>query len=281
MDALIDLLADLDRRGLMRIALQLLIIVVVALLALRFSERAVRGIVGRLLDREATEGTAQELSALELEKRRGTLSALGASLLRTLIAAIALLMALQTVNIDIAPAIAGLGIVGIAVGFGAQSLVRDYIAGAFILIENHYARGDTVTVAGVTGTVEDLTLRRTTLRDMEGTVHSVPNGLIGVSSNLTRVWARLNLDVVVRDPAAVPRATEIVDRVGRELYDDPAWKRRVLEAPRVDRVKALAGTGITLKVLGVVAAAARWAAAGEMRRRIVEAFTAEGIEIGG
>jgi small conductance mechanosensitive channel len=185
------------------------------------------------------------------------------------------------VNIDIAPAIAGLGIVGIAVGFGAQSLVRDYIAGAFILIENHYARGDTVTVAGVTGTVEDLTLRRTTLRDMEGTVHSVPNGLIGVSSNLTRVWARLNLDVVVRDPAAVPRATEIVDRVGRELYDDPAWKRRVLEAPRVDRVKALAGTGITLKVLGVVAAAARWAAAGEMRRRIVEAFTAEGIEIGG
>lgn len=281
LDSLRALVGDLNRQGLLRIVVQLLIILVVTLVSLQFVRRAVDGLVGRLLDREASEGTAQELSAVEVAKRKATIQTLGSGALRSLILLIALLMALQTVNLDIGPAIAGLGIVGIAVGFGAQSLVRDYIAGTFILIENHYAKGDVVTVAGVTGTVEDLTLRRTTLRDLDGTLHSVPNGLVGVASNLTRVWARINLDVTIREPGDLERATGIVDRVGRELAADPLWRRRVLEPPRVARVKALAGTGITLKVLGSVAAADRWAAAGELRRRIVSAFAEDGVAIGG
>ena len=157
----------------------------------------VHGIVKALLDREATEGTAQELSAVELRKRMDTLDSLGAHVLQAFIAVIATLMVLGQLGLDIGPAVAGLGVVGIAVGFGAQAFVRDYLNGALILIENQFAKGDVVQIAGVAGTVEDFSLRRTTLRDLDGVVHTVPNGEIKVASNLTRVWARINQDVTV------------------------------------------------------------------------------------
>src|SRR5207248_340466 len=150
----------------------------------------------------------------------------------------------------IGPAIAGLGIAGIAIGFGAQSLVKDYLNGALILIENHFSRGDVVRLAGVSGTVEDFSLRRTTLRDLDGVVHTVPNGEITIASNLTRTWARINQDVVIAYGTDIDAATDVVDEVGKEMAADPAWKRRVLEAPRVDRVAALGEYGVTLKILG-------------------------------
>ena len=170
-------------------------------------------------------------------------------------------MILGQLGLDIGPAVAGLGVVGIAVGFGAQSLVRDYLNGALILIENQFGKGDVVRVAGVAGTVEDFTLRRTTLRDLDGVVHTVPNGEIKVASNLTRVWARINQDVTVAYGTDIDKAIAVVDDVGREMAGDPVWKRRVLEAPRVERVEALAEYGVTLKILGTVRAADQWAAA--------------------
>src|SRR4029077_9784379 len=130
----------------------------------------------------------------------------------------------------IGPAVAGLGVVGIAVGFGAQPLVRDYLNGALILVENQYAIGDVVRLAGVAGTVEDFTLRRTTLRDLDGVVHTVPNGEVKVASNLTRVWSRINQNVTVAYGTDIDKATEVVDAVGREMAGEPAWHRRILEA---------------------------------------------------
>lgn len=263
------------------VVFQLLLLVVVTLVALRLARLLVDGVVRALLEREATEGTAQELSAIELEKRRATLSSLGDALARTLIVAIAFLMALRVLQLDIGPAIAGLGILGLALSLGAQSLVRDYLAGAFILVENQFAMGDVVRIADVSGTVEDFTLRRTAVRDIDGTLHTVPNGLIGVASNLTRVWARINVDVTVAQDADLERASEAIDRAGREMAADPAWAKRVLEAPRVDRIESITGTGVTLKVLGTVAAADRWSAAGELRRRLLAAFAQEGIRLAG
>jgi small-conductance mechanosensitive channel len=170
-------------------------------------------------------------------------------------------------------------VVGIAVGFGAQSLVRDYFNGWLILLENQFSIGDVVSIAGVTGTVEDLTLRRTTIRDLDGVVHNVPNGEIKVASNRTRTWARINQDVTVAYGTDVDRATEVVDAVGREMAADPAWKGRIIEAPRVERVEALAEYGITLKILGTVQAVDQWAAGGELRKRLLAAFARHGIEI--
>jgi moderate conductance mechanosensitive channel len=260
-------------------ALPILLILIVAIVLLRVSRIFVHGIVQTLMDREATEGTAQELSAVELKKRMDTLDGLGGNVIRFFIVVIAGLMVLDTFGLDVGPAIAGLGVVGVAVGFGAQHLVRDYLNGALILIENQFSKGDVVRVAGVSGTVEDFSLRRTTIRDLDGVVHTVPNGEIMVASNLTRVWARINQDVTVAYATDIEKATAVVDEVGRGMAADRTWKRKVLEAPRVDRITALGEYGVTIKILGTVRAPDQWAAAGELRKRLLAAFNEHGIQI--
>ena len=261
--------------------LPILLIVLVAVLAVRVAAVFVHGIVKALLDREATEGTAQELSAVELKKRMDTLERLVSNVLQFFIVVIAVLMILDKLGLDIGPAIAGLGVIGIAVGFGAQTLVRDYLTGALILVENQYSVGDVVRLAGVAGTVEDFNLRRTTLRDIDGVVHTIPNGQITVASNLTRVWARINQDVTVAYGTDIDRAIQVVDAVGQEMKADPAWRKRILEPPRVERVEAISEQGVTLKILGSVRASDQWAAAGEYRKRLLAALDANDIDTPG
>jgi small-conductance mechanosensitive channel len=267
--------ADLVRTTL----LPVLLILVITVLAMRLASLFVHGIVKALLDREASEGTAQELSAVELKKRMDTLDGFGAHAIQFFIIVIAALMVLGKLGFDIGPAVAGLGVIGIAVGFGAQTLVRDYLNGALILLENQFSIGDVVRLAGVAGSVEDFNLRRTTVRDMDGVVHTIPNGEIKVASNLTRVWARINQDVTVAYGTDIDRAIDVVDGVGRALAEDPVWKRRILEPPRVERVEALGEYGVTLKILGSVRAPEQWAAAGEFRKRLLAGLEASGIEI--
>lgn len=257
----------------------ILLIVVIALVLIVIARHVVHGVVKTALDREVSEGTAQELSAVEVKKRMDTLDSLLTAAIRTFIAVVAIVMILGELGLNIGPAVAGLGIVGIAVGFGAQTLVRDYLNGALILLENQYSKGDVVTIADTTGTVEDFSLRRTTLRDLDGVVHTVPNGQIAVASNRTRTWARINQDVTVAYGTDIEFASEVINEVGRGLAADPAWRRRVLEAPHVERVEALGEYGVTLKILGLVRASEKWAAGGELRKRLLAAFAAKGIEI--
>ncbi len=259
--------------------LPIALILVIAVILIRLSSLAVRGIVRKILDREAAEGTARELSAVEIRKRLDTLDDLAGGVIRAFILVIALVMILDQLNLNIGPAIAGLGVVGIAVGFGAQSLVRDYFNGALILMENQFSVGDVVSLAGVSGEVEDFSLRRTTLRDLSGTVHTVPNGEIRVASNMTRVWARVNEEIEVAYGSDIDHVVSTVNAVGQEMFDDPEWRRRLLEPLVVLRVQSLGESGVTIKVLGTVRAADQWAAAGEFRRRILSAFAAASIEI--
>jgi small conductance mechanosensitive channel len=272
-----DLIAFLKGDG--QALLHAVVILLAALIAIRLAQAFVHGIVKTLMDREATEGTAQELSAVEITKRMQTLDVLGVNVLRFIIVVITMVTLLGVFGIEIGPSVAGLGIVGVAVGFGAQHLVKDYLNGALILIENQFSKGDVIRIAGVAGSVEDFSLRRTTLRDLDGVVHTVPNGEISVASNLTRVWSRINQDVTVAYGTDIDRAIEVVDAVGREMASDPAWKRRILETPRVDRVAAFAEYGVTLKILGTVRATDQWSAAGELRKRLLAAFKVHGIEI--
>jgi moderate conductance mechanosensitive channel len=259
--------------------LPILVIIVVAIIALRVSTLLVRGIVKALLDREATEGTAQELSAIEVQKRMDTLDELGSNVIRTFVVLIAGIMVLSALDLDVGPAVAGLGVIGIAVGFGAQSLVRDYLNGALILIENQYSKGDVVSIAGVSGAVEDFSLRRTTLRDLDGIVHTVPNGEIKVASNRTRTWARINQNVTVAFGTDIDKAIEVVEELGKTMAADPIWKRRILEPPRVERVESIDERGVTLKILGTVRASEQWAAGGEFRKLLLEAFAKNGIRL--
>jgi moderate conductance mechanosensitive channel len=260
--------------------LAVLAIVVVAAIVIRLAHVFVGGIARAMLNRENVEGTAQELSAAELKKRQDTIEVLAVNVIRFFVLVIAGLMILEEAfRVDIGPAIAGLGIAGIAIGLGTQHLVRDYLNGALILIENQYAKGDIVRIAGVSGMVEDFTLRRTTLRDQDGTVHTVPNGEITVASNLTRVFARINQDIQVVYGTDIEAATAIVNRLCQEMADDAEFGPRILEAPHVDRVSALGDYGVTLKVVGTVRASEQWAVGGELRKRLLTAFQDGGIEI--
>lgn len=155
-----------------------------------------------LLERRAEEVDPSVLPPVELERRVTTIERLVVRVLAIAVAAIAALMILDQFGIDIGPAVAGIGVVGIAVGLGAQTLVKDWLAGIFVVLENQYSRGDHVRIGGVEGTVEDFSLRRTTLRDPDGTVHTVPNGQITVASNLSRAS---EMTTGVTTAAAPPR----------------------------------------------------------------------------
>ena len=259
---------------------QLILIAVLTFIALRFSRGVVRGALRRLFEREATEGTAQQLSAVELERRRATLEQLAYSALRIIILVIAFLMSLQVLRLDIGPAIAGLGIVGLALSLGSQSLVRDYVAGAFVLIENQYSKGDVVEIAGETGTVEDISLRRTVLRDADGTVHYVPHGLIQTASNMSRNWAAISLDIPVPYEEDLAKVTEAIDAAGDRLAADPKIRNAVFEKPHVTNIDKLGETGIVVHVSGSVAALNRFTAPGVLRGLILDEASKRGLVIG-
>ncbi len=274
------LIDELTAQGAWIVVLQILLVIVATLIALRFAHVVINAALDRLFAREAAEGTAQDVPRIEVERRRHTLEGLVYRAVRVMILIIAFLMTLQVLRLDIGPAIAGLGIVGLALSLGAQHLVRDYVAGAFVLIENQYSKGDVVNIAGVMGTVEDVSLRRTTLRDFDGTVHYVPHGLIQTASNLTRTWAAINLDVPVPYEQDLARVSAAVDKAAQRLADEPTWAGRILEPPRVVRVEQIAEQGLLLKVFGKVTPQSRFAAAGELRRLIVEECGRQGVVIG-
>ena len=171
------------------------------------------------------------------------------------------------------------GIAGIAVGFGAQYLIRDLIAGVFITIENQYRVGDVARIADIAGLVEDITLRKTVLRDLDGIVHHVPNGEIRVASNYTRHFSRVNLNVSVAYGTDLDHAIDVINRVGRELVEDKDWSDRIKTTPQVLRVDNLGDSGIDIKILGDVKPLEQWAVMGELRLRLKKAFDNEGIEI--
>jgi small-conductance mechanosensitive channel len=214
-----------------------------------------------------------------IEKRRTTLSRVLMTTAIAFIAIAALFMILSEAGINITPVIAGVGIVGVALGFGAQYLVRDLIAGFFILIENQYGVGDVVKIADISGIVEDVNLRRTILRDLDGIVHSVPNGEIRVASNFTKEWSRVNLNISVAYGEDLDRVTAVLNKIGQEMAEEPYWKEALLTAPQVLRVDAFEDSGIAIKILGETKPIRQWEVMGELRRRIKRIFDEEGIEI--
>jgi len=214
-----------------------------------------------------------------MKKRADTIQYVFMGLGKILIIILIAFLVLGELNVSIGPILAGFGIVGIAVGFGAQYLIRDLIAGIFILIENQYRVGDVAKVADIAGLVEDITLRKTVLRDLDGIVHHIPNGEIKVASNYTRHFSRVNLDVSVAYGTDLDHAISVINRVGQELAADPNWNWRIRTTPQVLRVNKLGDSGIDIKILGDVKPLEQWNIMGELRYRVKKAFDAEGIEI--
>ena len=190
---------------------------------------------------------------------------------------IAAFMVLGEVGINLGPLIAGAGIIGVAIGFGSQSLVRDFLSGIFILVEDQYGVGDTVDLGEATGVVEVVSLRTTRVRSVDGTVWHVPNGAIARVGNKSQHWSRALLDVQVGYGTGVPHAREVIKRVADEV-----WRERsgwVLEEPELWGVEELGPNGVTIRLVIKTQPSRQWDVSRLVRERLKEAFEVEGIEI--
>ncbi len=219
------------------------------------------------------------LSKEEEKKREDTLIRIFAGSLGIVVGIVALLMILQEIGVAIAPLLAAVGIAGLAFGFGGQYLIRDLISGLFIIMENQYRVGDVVCFNGTRGLVEDISLRMTTLRDLDGTVHHIPHGEIKRVSNLSKYFARVNLNIGISYSSNLEQVISVVNKVGKELAEDLEWKEYILKPPQFVRVDDFGDSAIIIKILGETKPLKQWDVAGELRKRLKIAFDREGIEI--
>jgi len=187
-------------------------------------------------------------------------------------------MILDEVNITVGPLLASAGVVGLAIGFGAQNLVRDVMSGFFMLSENQYREGDVIEVAGVSGTVERFGLRATVLRDQQGRVHYIPNGEIKLVSNLTQEWSQAQIDIGVAYEEDIDRVIAVLERICQELTEDPAHAARIFDSD-VMGIERLDESAVIVRVTLRTQPQERWAVAREFRRRVLKAFRSAGIEI--
>jgi len=250
--------------------------------------RVVRDMVER--DRERANGSRRRLPLAATQSVDPARAAMRTETLGTVLRSVASIIiwgaaifvataSLDTVAIDLGPLIAGAGIVGVALGFGAQSLVKDFLTGLFMLIEDQYGVGDIVDVGPATGVVEGITLRTTRLRDIEGVLWHVPNGQISRIGNLSQQWSRSVLDIPVAYSTDLNHAIDVIKRTADELWRDRDWRSLVLEEPDVWGVEEFGDSAILVRVVLKVVPAQQWAVSRELRIRIKAAFDVAGIEI--
>ncbi|MEO6529085.1 MAG: mechanosensitive ion channel family protein [Gemmatimonadaceae bacterium] len=210
------------------------------------------------------------------EQRAKTAAKLFRNMARALLLVITALLVLSQLGFNMSPLLASAGVAGLAISFGSQSLVRDYVTGFFLQLEHQFALGDVIRIGGVEGTVENITLRLVYLRDANGALHIIPNGQIAQVTNLTRSWGRVAVDVEVpwRD---ADRAKQSVDRAANALGVDPAWSDALLDPPRFMGIERFAGGAVTLRAVARVDPYRRDDVARELRERIKAALDEEGI----
>ncbi len=215
----------------------------------------------------------------EKEKRLKTLSGIIHRTVSVFIYTVALLMIISECGIAIGPLLAGAGIAGVVIGFGAQSLVKDIISGFFLIMENQIRVGDVVNVAGIGGLVEAINLRTTRLRDLEGKVHIIPNGCIEVATNFTKDWSRALIEIGVAYKENVDRVIEVLTEVGEELRSDAVFSQSILEPMTVLGVDSFGDSSVNIKVFFKTVPLKQWDVAREFRKRVKKAFDNTGIEI--
>jgi moderate conductance mechanosensitive channel len=249
---------------------------IVLLVVSRVGKPAVHRLLVRIFRTQAADQGDDPSVVAETNKRVETIEDLLDRGLRFFYVLVIILVVIAV--FDLWPVIAGLGVVLAAITLAGQSIVLDYLMGILILIEGQYFKGDIIVVDGLEGTVEEVGVRRTVIRDNRGALHSVSNGLIRRSTNLTRKYAVAMIHLEGIGEADVERAIEVLDRVGSEMFLDKEWAPRLFEAPRYTGTTALRAGGATLRLSGRVRPDARLPVETELRRRVAVALSAAGIE---
>src|SRR4051794_10745723 len=234
----------------------------------RLADRSIRSLGARSPLREASPRS---------EQRAQTLAGVAVSMVRIVVWSVAVLLILEELGLNLGPLIAGASIVGVAVGFGAQSLVKDFFSGFFILVEDQYAVGDVITIAEQTGTVEEINLRVTRIRATDGTVWFVPNGEIRKVGNSAKEWSRSIVDVIIPNKSDFAAATAAIAEEAAALAREPAWIDSVIEDPEVLGVESLGADNVTLRVSTKITPSHRAPFARELRSRITARLQRDGL----
>ncbi len=253
-------------------ASRIVLILIGALILIRIGVHLIHRLEGLAEDDDAT-------TTSEAEKRARTLGRIARQVVSVGVWCVAIMLIMGELGLNLGPVLAGAGIAGLAVGFGAQTLVKDIISGFFILFENQFRVNDVIETAGVSGLVEAINLRTTVLRDVQGRVHVIPNGSISVVSNLTREWSRALLDVGVAYKEDTDRCYEVLRGVGAAMETDPDYGPRLAGRFEYPGVESLGDSAVQLRVMVKTRPQEQWNVMRELRRRIKKAFDAEGIEI--
>ncbi len=253
-------------------AVYVLITIAVATALIRALDATAQRAINRAL--RIDEGSPRETVV-----RAQTLSSIITNAGRLIIMALAALMVLGQIGFNVTALLASAGLAGLAVGLAAQSIIRDFLSGFLILLEDQFCVGDVIKVGEHSGLVEKLDLRRTVLRNVEGAVISIPNGEIRIVQNLTREWSRVALDVNISNISDVDRAVALLRQVASELAEDPEFGSMILEAPIVPGIEALGDTNIKLRILVKTLPMKQWDVARALRARILAAFDREDIEM--
>lgn len=267
-------------------------IILIAFVTTRLLRRLIRRFVGSLMAPRVEKGissfrdkapgvllTTSQTPTLRAGLRAETIGALLRSTTTFVVWLVAAFMILGELGLDLAPLIAGAGIVGVAVGFGAQNLVRDFLSGIFMLIEDQFGVGDIIDAGPAAGTVEGVSLRSTRLRDIEGNVWHIPNGTIERVSNKSQEWSRALLDVPVSYATDTGYAVSVIKEVSDAMWRDPDWTGSILAEPEVWGVETLGSDGMAIRLVVKTSPAAQWKVSRELRARIKSAFDESGIEI--
>lgn len=227
-------------------------------------------IMRRFIDRAVSHSAYN--TSTDHKKRVRTLVAVLTAFMSFGIWVIAGMMIIQLFGLQTGPLLASASIIGVAIGFGTQSLVKDLVTGMFIIIENQYRVGDEVTLGAYSGKVEAIGIRTTVLRDLDGNVHYVPNGTIMASTNKTLHFTRINMTLTVIYETDLKKLEKVINKVGEEMAGDPVWGKRIIEPPRFQRIENFAGNGLEIKVIGVTKPSKLLEINGELRRRLLVAF---------
>jgi small conductance mechanosensitive channel len=280
-----------EATDLLNVPLRILVIFVLAWVANRLVRRAIHRFTDGIGNPEAQERIRRlKRRAPAAVVPAGSLSLRSAARARTLaqvlqsiatigIWTIAFVMMLGELGVNLGPLIAGAGIAGVAIGFGAQSLVKDFLSGIFMLAEDQYGVGDIIDAGEASGTVEEVSLRTTRLRDVNGTVWHIPNGMIERVGNKSQQWARALLDVGIAYGADIDEAQSVIKQVADGLWREPEWSGKILDEPEVWGIEQLGPDAIVIRLVVKTQPSEQFAVTRELRRRLADAFYHEGIEL--
>ena len=232
--------------------IRILFVIIIAYVLNYVISRVVAKIVRMSVTADRHQSEAAE------QKREQTLIQIFSWSIKVVFILMVIMIIMHEIGLPIGPMLAGAGILGIAVGFGGQYLIRDFFTGFFMILENQYRIGDAVSLDQTTGIVENISLRMTTLRDLDGTLHHVPHGDIKRVANMSMDFARINLNVRVSYQTQLENAIEVINRTGIQLAMDPEWSASILKAPQFLRVEDFLETGVVLKVLGETIPLKQW-----------------------